>query len=207
MIVDCVVGDYDGDSRPDLFVLRWRKEAVFYLNQENGKFSDSTRPAGLSGIRGPSFSAILFDYDKDGLPDLLVTSHAPFEEAIRSLLQPGYKAIRATPRLFRNKGAARFEEVTTRVGLNRSYGTMQAIAADFDGDDWMDLLLVNGGLDRLQLEPSVILRNLEGKGFREWAYLPDFDKPDNFVGATLEGHSRNGDLVVNLIRNSYFGQP
>jgi len=206
-VVECVVDDFVGDANPDLFVLRWRREATLYRNHGNGRFSDATQSAGLSGIRGPSFSAVSFDYDKDGLPDLLVTSHAPFEEAIRSLLQPGYKATEHTPRLFHNKGAGNFEEVTTQVGLDRSYGTMQAIAADFDGDSWLDLLLVNGSLDRLRLEPSVVLRNREGKEFREWVRLPNFDQPDNFIGATLEGHNRNGDLVVNLVRNSFFGQP
>ena len=205
-VAECVVDDFVGDANPDLFVLRWRREAALYLNQGNGRFSDVTQSAGLSGIHGPSFSAISFDYDKDGLPDLLVTSHAPFEEAIRSLLQPGYGATEHTPRLFHNKGARTFEEVTTHVGLDRSYGTMQAIAADFDGDSWLDLLLVNGSLDRLRLEPTVVLRNLEGKEFREWVYLPNFDNPDDFIGATVEDPNRNGDLVVSLVRNSFFGR-
>ncbi|MBI2818375.1 MAG: VCBS repeat-containing protein [Acidobacteria bacterium] len=206
-VVECIVDNFNGDANPDLFILRWRREAILYLNQGNGKFSDATMTAGLSGLGWESFSAVFFDYDRDSLPDLLVTSHAPFDEAVRSLLQTDYKATQHTPRLFRNKGAGRFEETTAQVGLHRSYGTMQGIAADFDGDGWVDLLLVNGSLDRLRLEPSVVLRNLEGKEFRELAYLPDFDKPDNFIDATLEGHNRNGDLVVNLVRNSFFGRP
>lgn len=206
-VVECIAEDFNGDSNSDLFVLRWRREAILYLNHGNGRFSDATGPAGLSGLGGQSFSAVSFDYDRDGHPDLLVTSHAPFEDVVRSLLQPDYKATQYTPRLFRNKGAGRFEEVTAHIGLTRSYGTMRGIAADFDGDGWVDLLFVNGGLDRLRLEPSLVLRNFGGKEFRELAYLPDFDKADNFIDATLEGHNRNGDLVVNLIRNSYFGQP
>lgn len=204
-VVDCIVDDFNADGNPDLFILRWRKEAILYLSDGNGKFSDATGPAGLSGLGGQSFSAVSFDYDRDGHPDLLVTSHAPFEEVVRSLLQPDYKATQYTPRLFRNKGAGEFEEITTQAGLNRSYGTMQAIASDFDGDGWLDLLLVNGSLDRLRIELSVVLRNLAGKGFRESAYLPDFDQPDNFIGATPDGRDQNRKPIVQFVSNSFSG--
>ncbi|OFW00033.1 MAG: hypothetical protein A3F68_08035 [Acidobacteria bacterium RIFCSPLOWO2_12_FULL_54_10] len=205
VVVDCVAEDVNGDSNPDLFLLRWRKDALLYLNQGIDKFSDATQSAGLSNIGGQSFSAVFFDYNRDHLPDLLVTAHAPFEEAIRSLLQPDYKSTGKSynPRLFRNIGKGQFAEVTTQVGLNHSYGTMRGIAEDFDDDGWLDLLFVNGGLDRLRLEPSVVLRNLQGKEFREAGYLPSFNQPDNFIDATVERPGPNGKLVVKLVRNTH----
>jgi VCBS repeat protein len=183
--VDCAVTDTHHNGRLDLFVLFWHRDAVFFANQGHGRFANVTKQAGLAGIGGTGFSALFFDYDRDGFPDLLVTSHAPAEDVARSLLEPRYRATQFTPRLFRNKGGKGFEEVTARTGLNRSYGTMQAVALDFDSDGWPDLLLVNGSLDRERLEPSVLLRNVRGQEFREWSYLPGFDHPANFIAAAV----------------------
>jgi tetratricopeptide (TPR) repeat protein len=199
--VDCAVGDFNRDGRPDVFVLNWRQEAVLYANQGNGRFADVTRQAGLGGIRIQAFSALFFDYDRDGFLDLLVTSHAPFEEVARCLLQPGYTTAQNTPRLFHNRGNGTFEEVTQQAGLNRCYGTMQALVADVDSDGWPDLLLVNGSLDGERLEPSVVLRNLQGKRFREWFYVPSYGHPSNFIGGAVAEHNFDGTVRVFFGRN------
>ncbi len=199
--VDCAVADYDHDDRPDLFVLNWKREARLYHNQGNGTFIDRTAQAGLEGIRGERFSALFFDYDRDGWMDLLVTAHAPFEEVVRGLLQRDFKVTRNTPRLFRNKGQGSFEEVSERVGLNRPYGTMQAVAVDLDSDGWPDLLLVNGSLDAGRLEPSVALRNVQGREFREWFYVPGRDTAGNFIGVSAGNTRRQGLSGLDLAEN------
>ena len=188
--VHCAVSDFDGDGKPDLFVTYWRQGAVLYRNLGNGKFQDVTEQAGLKDLSGESFGALFFDYDRDGLPDLLVTHYAPYEDVVRCLLQPAFQAPWSSPRLFHNLGHGRFEEVTRSVGLDRAYGTIEAVAADIDGDGWPDLLLVNGSLDAQRLEPSVILRNLQGKGFREWSYLPSSDAPGNLLAARVVAEPR-----------------
>jgi tetratricopeptide (TPR) repeat protein len=192
--VDCVVGDFTGNGKPDLLVLYWKSPAVLYANRGGG-FEDVTARVGLSGIGGRSYSAVFFDYDNDGRLDLLVTTQAPLEEVARSILQPEDRTSRATPRLFRNIGG-RFEEVTERAGLHHSYGTMQALVADFNRDGWPDVLLVNGGLEAARLEPSIVLRNVEGKRFEEWAWLPAPDRPANFLGATIANHNHEGRTVI-----------
>ncbi|PYV09339.1 MAG: hypothetical protein DMG23_11115, partial [Acidobacteria bacterium] len=200
--VDCTVSDVNGNGRPDLFVLFWRKDAVLFANGGNGRFLDATGQAGLKGIRGEGVSAVFFDYDNDRHPDLLITTHAPFEEVARCLVEPGYRTNRHTARLFRNRGDGSFEEVTGRVGLNRSYGTMQVVAADLDMDGWTDLVLVNGSLDAERLEPSVALRNLQGQRFEEWFYLPGFDAAGNFIGAAVADFNRDGKPDIFLAPNS-----
>jgi Flp pilus assembly protein TadD len=196
--VDCTVGDYNGDGQTDRFILYWRRPAVLYAGLQDGSYADRTEQAGLAGIRGLGFSALFFDYNRDRAPDLLITTHAPYEDVVQCLLQPDFKATRNTPRLFRNKGDGTFEEVTAQVGLTRCYGTMQAAATDVDADGWPDLLLVNGSLDAQRLEPSVVLRNRQGRDLREWFYVPGFNQPGNFTGI-----AKDGSLLENpLLRNS-----
>ncbi len=190
---DCVVADYDHDGKPDVLVLFWKKPAALFHNDGGGRFSNVTERAGLANTGGTSYSALFFDYDRDGWPDLLVTTQAPYEEAIQCLLQPAFRATQNTPRLFHNRHDGTFEDVTARLGLERAYGTLQAIAADFDGDGWPDVLLVNGSLDAERLEPSVVLHNLGGKEFREWFSLPASAAPANALGAVvadLDGDGR-----------------
>ena len=199
-ITACVSGDIDRDGRSDVLVVRWWRGVVLYLGRDDGRYADATAAAGLSATRGPNQGAIAFDFDKDGWLDILVTAQAPYEESVRSLLQPGYRAAKFTPRLFRNIGGAKFEEVTAQAGLTRCYGTMQALAADFDADGWTDVLLVNGGRAEPRLEPSVILRNVNGSRFEEWAYVPGFDNPGNYASAALA--IEGGRTRIALARSS-----
>lgn len=191
---DCAVGDFNGDGTPDLFVLYWKSPAALYASR-GGRFEDVSATAGLSGVGGRSFSAVFLDFNNDSRLDLLVTTQAPLEEVARSILQPEDRSTRHTPRLFRNLGG-RFEEMTEQAGLHHAYGTMQALVADFDRDGWTDVLLANGGLEASRLEPSVVLRNAEGKKLEEWTRLPAPDRPANFLGATSAGFSESGRLQV-----------
>jgi len=199
--VDCALADYDHDGKQDLFVLFWKQNPALYHNDGAARFSDATERAGLGSLHGTSFSALFFDYDNDGWADLLISAHAPFEEAVRCLLQPDFRATSDTPRLFHNQRNGHFEEVTRAVGLDRSYGTMQALAADLDADGWTDLLLVNGSLDAERLEPSVVLRNEHGQGFKEWFYLPDSRAPSNFIGGSIADFDNDGRPDIYLARN------
>ncbi len=197
--VDCAVSDFNGDGRPDLFVLHWKSPAALYANR-GGRFEDATAAAGLGRVGGRSFSAVFFDFDNDRKLDLLITTQAPLEEVARAILQPQDHSTRHAPRLFRNLGG-RFQEVTSETGLHHAFGTMQALVADFDGDGWQDVLLVNGGLEASRLEPSVVLRNVQGKKFEEWVWLPAFDRPANFLSATLTRLSSSESWQVSPVSN------
>jgi tetratricopeptide (TPR) repeat protein len=199
--VDCAVTDYDHDGKQDLFVLFWKQNAALYRNDGGARFSDATERAGLGQLHGTSFNALFFDYDNDGWEDLLVSVQAPYEEAVRCLLQPDFRAMKDTPRLFRNQRNGHFEEVTRAVGLERCYGTIQALAADLDADGWPDLLLVDGSLDGERLEPSLVLHNEHGRGFKEWFYLPDSDASSNFIGGSIANFGNNGGTYIYLARN------
>lgn len=195
--------DCDDDDRLDLFVVYWESGVALYRNEGRGRFSDVTGQAGLGGVHGRTFSALFFDFDTDGRLDLLIAEQAPFAEAVRCLLQSQARSVHSA-RLFRNAADGRFADVTKNAGLDRAFGTVQALARDFDGDGLPDLLLVNGSLDAHRLEPSVILRNVEGREFRPWTYLPGFGSPVNFIGGAVADFNRDGLPDIYLGTNPLF---
>ena len=202
--VDAVVGDIDHDGKLDLAVLYWMGGAKLFRNLGAGRFEDATAAFHLAGELEASFSLAAFDYDKDGWVDLLVSAQAPAEDAIRCLIQPSLHFARHTLRLYRNTGHGSFEDATVRAGLDRSYGTMQVVAADFDADGWTDLLLANGGLDAQRLEPSVVLRNEGGKQFHEWFRLPAAGDAANSLGAAVADFNGDGKPDIYLASHALF---
>jgi Tfp pilus assembly protein PilF len=194
--VGAAAADYNGDGRVDLFLLNWRKPARLYLNRGDGTFLDSTDSAGLSSICGENTDSLFFDFNGDGRLDLFVAAHGPLED-----VASGITSAIHTPRLFRNAGDGRFVEVTTIACLRRAYGSMQAHAADFDSDGWLDLLLVNGSPDGQRVERSTILRNVNGADFVKWLELPPGDGPVNLLGAAVADFNRDGAPDIYLAPN------
>ena len=155
---DALWFDYDGDRRPDLFVVRFGG-SILYRNLGGGRFADVTARAGL-GARANAITAVAFDYDLDGDLDLFTGEY--FRRV--DLFDPD------TPRFFpesmeaadngggvtvwRNDGG-RFADATAEAGIALSGWTLDLGHADFDGDGDDDLyvacdfgtdrLLVNGG--------------------------------------------------------------
>lgn len=187
--VDAAVADIDGDQRIDVFVMGWRAPGRLYRNL-GGAFEDVTESAGLASVGGDGFSTVFLDFDVDGDPDLLVTAHAPLElSLLRSEKGP-------TPRLFRNDGRGHFVDHTSELGLDRSFGVVQAVAADVDADGFQDLIFAQGGLATNHLEPSIVLRNLEGKYFIPWAYLPSAGEPRRALGVATSAARADGTIDV-----------
>lgn len=86
-------------------------------------------------------AAAAFDYDNDGLPDLLFLNGSPSPEHIK-------KDRACHNRLFRNLGGNRFADVTERSGLSGAgkKGYPQGIATgDYDNDGDVDVLITNYG--------------------------------------------------------------
>ena len=88
-----------------------------------------------------SSGPLFFDYDGDGLLDLLVG---------------GVDGGRGA--LFRNLGG-RFEDTTATSGLELAGQTVSATAGDYDGDGWPDVFLAHWGVDAGSCH---LFRNLGG---------------------------------------------
>ncbi len=148
------VGDYDNDGRPDLFVTGAPRNTLYH-NQGDGRFVDVTANSGLDVKPADllSVAAAWFDYDNDGLLDLFVANYTTWTPAQdKRCVNPGdikifcgptmYSSVPNT--LYRNLGGGRFEDVTVKSGLAGSLGKGMGVSiADFNGDGWQDVLVVN----------------------------------------------------------------
>jgi len=169
-----VVGDYDGDGDPDLYVLN-RGANVLYRNDAAAdgtrRFSDVTAAAGVAGpekLSGQpkwSVNGCFFDADGDRDLDLYVTNYLAFDPAFKDPKLPkeypyegpeSYAGQQSL--LYRNEGGGKFVDATKEAGLEFPDGrSMGAIACDFDGDGHLDLF------EAIDSKADVLWRN-DGKG-------------------------------------------
>jgi len=184
-------------ARPELTFTDITKEAGVAFTHFTGAVGKKWMPETMGG--GGAF----LDYDGDQRPDILLVNgdHWPGEEAKAT----GTNAEPPVSRLFRNRGAGAFEDVTGRCGLDqvRCYG-MGAAIADYDADGDADIFMTTVGKDRLLRNDNgqfVDVTDAAGVGFStcngealpwEWS-----------TGAAWLDHDRDGDLdlfVANYVQ-------
>jgi hypothetical protein len=150
--------DYDNSGWQSVVIGNFTNEGMaLYHNDGSGLFTDEAPVTGIARISTKSltFGAFFFDYDLDGLPDLLAVNGHVSDDV--SVVQPTLKYAQP-PLLFRNLGKGKFDEVTARLGqaLPRAIVGRGAAYGDLDNDGDLDLLITaNGG-------PARLLRNDNG---------------------------------------------
>lgn len=146
-------GDINNDGLPDLYISNLGANQM-YLNRGDGRFADVTKESGTDDQRWTT-SASFFDYDRDGWLDLMLVNYADFSvtnspNCFAATTARDY----CTPRVFRapgnrllhNKGKGVFEDVTAKAGVDKEFGHgLGIVAADFNGDDWVDIYVANDG--------------------------------------------------------------
>jgi len=152
------VADYDNSGWQSVVIGNFTNEGMaLYHNDGSGLFTDEAPATGIARIstRSLTFGTFFFDYDLDGLPDLLAINGHVSDDV--SVVQPTIKYAQP-PHLFHNLGKKKFEEVTAKVGpsLQRPIVGRGGAYADVDNDGDLDLLITaNNG-------PARLLRNDNG---------------------------------------------
>ncbi len=201
------VSDYDNDGDLDLYLTHFGPNRL-YRNNGDGTFSDVTGRAGVAGAEW-STGAAFFDYDRDGAPDLYVVNYldATFErnppcemKGIRAYCHPRHFAG-VPDRLYRNLGDGRFRDVSRSSGILNPEGKgLGVVAADFDGDGWVDLYVANDSVR------NVLLRNkgdgtfsdvtlLSGTGYNSQAQAE--------AGMGVDAADYDGDSLLDIFVTNY----
>jgi enediyne biosynthesis protein E4 len=161
-----VVGDYDNDGWPDIYVTNFGKNRLYH-NNGDGTFTDVGERAGVA-ISKWSTGATWGDYDGDGFLDLFVPGYVQFD--VNNPAVAGGKGVGSSfcqyrgenvmcgPRglkgerdhLFHNNGNGTFTEVSERAGVadQPGYYGFSSAFVDVNDDGKLDLLVVNDSTPR-----------------------------------------------------------
>ena len=146
-------GDYNGDGRPDLYLVSLDGSNRLYEQRRDMQFEDVTPRAGVDGGEAWGTGATFTDVDNDGNLDLFVCN----------LASPNL--------LYMNRGDGTFVEVAESAGVDYKGGSTMGAFADYDRDGDLDLYLLTNRVFYIGAEfPEVELRRING----QLAVHPDF---------------------------------
>jgi hypothetical protein len=217
-----VVGDYDNDGWPDIYVSNFGKNRLYH-NNHDGTFTDVAEKAGVT-LGGWSTGATWGDYDHDGFLDLFVPGYVKFDLenppiAGKGSLPAGYCQFRGVsvmcgPRglpgesdhLFHNNGDGTFTDVSVKAGVadaNGYYG-LASVFVDMDDDGWLDLLVANDSV------PKYLYRNEHDGTFEDISYISGFALNDEgreqaAMGIAVGDYNRDGkvDFCITNFSDDY----
>ena len=209
----CVVGDYNNDGWPDIYVTNYGKNRL-YRNNHDGTFTDVAEQAGVA-LDSWSAGATFGDYDGDGNLDLFVDGYIHLDlknPPVSGSKAVGYAfcqyrgvAVMCGPRglegardhLYHNNGDGTFTDVSKKLGVddpNRYYG-LGALFADVNNDGKPDLLVANDST------PNYLYINKGNGTFEDDSYMSGYALNESGrevanMGITAGDYLNNGHLDI-----------
>ena len=169
-------GDFNNDGFVDLYVAGVNRNQLL-KNNGDGTFTDVTEKAGVAGNvpgmgKAWAVTAGWFDYNNDGLLDLLVINYLDYNisncklcsiDSYRTYCSPDN--FKGTPNiLYRNNGDGTFTDVSQSSHVGQYVGKGMGVAfADYDNDGLTDVFVSNDTF------PNFLLHNNGDGTFKDVA--------------------------------------
>jgi hypothetical protein len=191
-----LIGDFDNDGWPDIYVANDSAPAALYHNNKNGSFTDIGIEAGcafsIDGKPQAGMGVTAGDYDRDGWLDIFKTNFSG-----------------DTSSLYHNTGKGTFDDMTflAGIGVNTRWLGWGCGFVDVDNDSWSDIFLANGHVypevERLTTEAGyaqrkVLYHNLGNGRFADISgnVGEDVNRPNASRGAAFGDYDNDGDIDI-----------
>jgi len=217
-----VVGDYDNDGWPDLYVSNFGKNRLYH-NNHDGTFTDVAEKSGVA-LGNWSTAATFGDYDGDGRLDLFVAGYVHYDidhppvpgSAVVAFPTCQFRGINVMcgPRglkgeqdhLFHNNGDGTFTDVSEKAGVSdaNAYYGLAAVFADVNNDGKLDLMVANDSC------PNYLYVNKGNGTFEDVSYASGYALDENgretaSMGIAVGDYRNNGllDLYNTVFSDDY----
>lgn len=190
-----VIADFNGDTRPDVYVANDTAGNHLFLNQGGGRFQERALLLGCAysglGQYQASMGVAFGDYDNNGFPDLYLTHFTKDSNT-----------------LYANYGPQGFEDTTRSTGLHLptlKYLGFGTVMADFDFNGRQELFVANGHIDDWRKQNGDLwympaqLFTFDGRAWQEVdsAAGPYFDHP--WLGRAVASADFDNDNDLDLL--------
>ena len=192
----CVVGDIDEDGFPDLYVTAYGRSSL-WRNNGDGTFRDISESSNAV-VDNWSTSAVLADFNGDGLLDLFVATYVMADDDPPMICRAPNSptgTMQCSPNLFPaindvlfiNDGQGGFVDVTRDAGIvGRDGKGLGVVACDVDGDGYLEIFVAN------DVTPCFLYKMLkDGKiTTANGILIPRFEECGAEFGVALNGEGR-----------------
>jgi hypothetical protein len=198
--------DMDNDGYTDLAVSQFAGRLKLLRNNGDGTFTDAGARSGFAVPLEWAASLTALDRERDGFLDVYVGQYLRFGAA-DWLPDPGLKdegkgltPVTLLPGrypplpnlLLANNADGTFRDATEEAGVRDAEGqTLGALAADFDGDGWPDLMTANDGPTRSQVYVNDRTGKFKNASKGSWA-----DEARGSMGFALGDADGSGQMDV-----------
>ena len=175
--------DMDGDRYPDLLFVADFHSSQYFINNQDGTFTDWTKQAGVNQEQN-GMGSTTGDFDNDGLIDWYVTNILG-------------------NRLYINQGSHSYQEVGATAGVDQGEWGWGAVAVDLDLDGWLDIVETNGWTPPFDGKPAKVWLNNGDLTFTEVGSTSGLNHALNGLGMVNLDYDNDGDQDILITSVSY----